>query len=146
MSGIGTNYLKQFPVIGVLWRNFPLMWSQANPFAIVLCTCNGERFLDEQLCSLRVQDGVAEIIVVDDSSTDATVEILDRHAAEDARISVSRNQVRLGVTGNFERAIGLARSPWIVLADQDDVWLAGKTGATQSLLGWSFRSDTSCIA
>jgi glycosyltransferase involved in cell wall biosynthesis len=102
------------------------MWTRPAPFSVVLCTFNGARFLDEQLQSLREQDGVAEIIASDDGSTDDTLAILRRHAAEDARIRIHQNRERLGVTRNFEQAIQLARSPWIALADQDDIWLPGK--------------------
>jgi glycosyltransferase involved in cell wall biosynthesis len=102
------------------------MWSQSNPFAIVLCTYNGERYLDAQLRTLRAQEGVAEIVVSDDGSTDGTMAILHRHAAEDARMRISRNETRLGVTANFQKAIGLAHAPWIALSDQDDLWLPGK--------------------
>jgi glycosyltransferase involved in cell wall biosynthesis len=94
--------------------------------SIVLCTFNGDRFLDVQMRSLRRQDGVAEILAVDDGSTDGTLGILRRHAAEDDRIKVCVNASRLGVNRNFEHAVGLARSSWIALADQDDVWLPGK--------------------
>ena len=92
------------------------MWTRPAPFTVVLCTFNGARFLDEQLQSLREQDGVAEIVASDDGSTDDTLAILARHAAEDARIRINQNRERLGVTGNFEQAIRLARSPWIALA------------------------------
>ncbi len=102
------------------------MWTRPAPFTVVLCTFNGARFLDEQLQSLREQDGVAEIVASDDGSTDDTLDILQRHAAEDARIRINQNRERLGVTRNFELAISLARSPWIALADQDDIWLPGK--------------------
>jgi glycosyltransferase involved in cell wall biosynthesis len=114
------------------------MWSQPNPFSIVLCTYNGEKYLDEQLCSLREQAGVAEIVVTDDRSTDRTPAILRRHAAEDPRIRVRVNPRTLGVTGNFQQAIGLATSPWIALADQDDVWLAGKLARMRAC--WDGRS------
>ncbi|MEJ1973317.1 MAG: glycosyltransferase [Lacunisphaera sp.] len=102
------------------------MWTRPAPFTVVLCTFNGAKYLDEQLQSLREQDGVAEIVASDDGSTDDTLAILHRHAAEDARVRINRNSGRLGVTRNFEQAIQLARSPWIALADQDDVWLPGK--------------------
>ncbi len=102
------------------------MWNQSDPFAIVLCTYNGERFLELQLQSLREQDGVAEIVVSDDGSTDGTLGLLQRHAAADPRIRLFRTPRNLGVTANFEHAIGLARAPWIALADQDDIWLPGK--------------------
>jgi len=102
------------------------MWSQSNPFSIALCTYNGERFIDEQLHSLRRQEGVTEIVVSDDGSTDRTLAILARHAGEDSRIRIYDHQARHGVTANFQHAISLTRSPWIALADQDDVWLPGK--------------------
>jgi glycosyltransferase involved in cell wall biosynthesis len=104
----------------------PSMWSQSNPFSIVLCTCNGERFIERQLSSLQEQEGVAQIVISDDHSTDGTLAILLRHADEDPRILLHRNQTRLGVTANFQHAINLAKSRWVALADQDDVWLPGK--------------------
>ncbi len=97
-----------------------------NSITIALCTYNGARYLDEQLLTLRAQEGVNEIVVVDDRSADGTWSILERHAAADARIRLHRNPLPLGVTRNFERAIGLVRGEWVALADQDDVWLPGK--------------------
>ena len=47
--------------------------------SIVLCTFNDERFLDTQMKPLRAQEGVAEIVVVDDGLTDGTVSIVQRH-------------------------------------------------------------------
>jgi len=114
------------------------MRSPNDSFAIVLCTFNGARFLDAQLASLRVQAGVAEIIAVDDGSTDGTLAILERHAAVDRRLVISQNPSRLGVNRNFEHAISLARSPWIALADQDDVWLPGKLARLRA--EWDGRS------
>lgn len=94
--------------------------------SIVLCTCNGSRYLDAQLESLRVQQCVDEIVVVDDASDDDTLDLLQRHAAADPRVRVHVNSARLGVTRNFERAISLVRGEWVALSDQDDVWLPHK--------------------
>ena len=97
-----------------------------EPISIVLCTYNGAKYLDAQLRSLSAQEGVVEIYAIDDGSTDDTIAILKRHAAQDDRIRYSRNRSRLGVARNFERAIHFARAPWIALSDQDDVWLPHK--------------------
>lgn len=94
--------------------------------SIVLCTYNGAKYLDAQLRSLSAQEGVVEIIAIDDGSTDETIAILRQHAARDDRFRVRRNRSRFGVARNFERAIHFARAPWIALADQDDVWLPDK--------------------
>ncbi len=111
---------------------------KAEPISLVLCTCNGATFLEEQLASLRVQEGVAEIVAVDDASTDATLAILWEQARQDARLRVFRNRHRLGVTRNFERAIELARCPWIALADQDDLWLPHKLARLRA--AWDGRA------
>jgi glycosyltransferase involved in cell wall biosynthesis len=97
-----------------------------HSLSVALCTYNGARFLDEQMRTLREQAGVAEIVAVDDASTDETWTILRSHAGQDARIRLFRNKVQLGVTGNFERAIRLVRGEWVALADQDDIWLPDK--------------------
>jgi glycosyltransferase involved in cell wall biosynthesis len=108
--------------------------------SIVLCTFNGDRFLETQMNSLREQEGVSEIVVVDDGSTDDTVSIIRRHALEDRRICFFRNLTPLGVAGNFERAISLATGAWIALSDQDDVWLPGKLSRLRG--AWN---GTSCL-
>lgn len=94
--------------------------------SIVLCTFNGARFLDEQLRSLRCQEGVDEIVAVDDQSADDTMAVLNQHASEEARMRVHWNERRLGVVRNFEQAIRLARGDWIALSDQDDIWVPEK--------------------
>jgi glycosyltransferase involved in cell wall biosynthesis len=94
--------------------------------SIVLCTFNGARFLDAQMSSLCAQEGVDEIVIVDDHSTDDSMAILQDYAAADGRVRVYWNERQLGIVRNFERAIGLARGDWIALSDQDDVWLPQK--------------------
>jgi glycosyltransferase involved in cell wall biosynthesis len=90
------------------------------------------------MASLRVQDGVAEIVAVDDASTDNTLPILREQARHDARLRVFRNRDRLGVARNFERAIQLAGCPWIALADQDDLWLPPKLARLRA--AWDGRA------
>jgi len=89
-----------------------------------MCVYNGAAYLPEQLRSIEAQTRAPdELIVCDDGSTDATVEIVEAFAARapfPLRLRV--NQRNLGSTGNFERAIGLCTGDVIALADQDDVW------------------------
>ena len=45
--------------------------------SIVLCSYNGEKYIEEQLDSLRVQTRPAdEVMIFDDRSTDRTVKIV----------------------------------------------------------------------
>lgn len=109
-----------------------------HAISIALCTYNGERFLAEQLHSLRAQEGVSEIVVVDDGSTDGTWAILEAHAREDRRLRLNRNPAPLGITGNFERALQLVTTPWVALADQDDVWRPEKMARLRA--AWDGRA------
>ena len=73
------------------------------------------------------------------SSRDRTLEILEHHAREEPRLRVIQNRSRLGVVANFENAMRQATSPWIALADQDDIWLPGKLARLRAR--WNGRAD-----
>lgn len=95
---------------------------------MVLCTCNGERWLPALLGSLAGQTRLPdELVVHDDASTDRTVELI-RAFAETAPFPVHLHvhEDRLGSTANFASAINRSRGRVVALADQDDVWYPTK--------------------
>ncbi len=95
--------------------------------SIVLCTYNGNFFIDDQLQSiLRQTYNNIEIIISDDVSTDGTYEKLEKFAQKDSRIRLFRNITNLGYNKNFSKACSLANGNYIAIADQDDVWEASK--------------------
>jgi glycosyltransferase involved in cell wall biosynthesis len=101
--------------------------------SVVLAACQGERFIGEQLRSITAQLAQEdEIVVCDDLSTDATVDVVLR--MQDSRIRVFANERRLGYIRNFERAISFAKGDTIYFSDQDDVWLPNKIVAMESAL------------
>jgi glycosyltransferase involved in cell wall biosynthesis len=89
-----------------------------------MCTFNGAPFVWEQLESIAAQTRLPdELIVLDDRSTDRTMEIIHSFAAN-ARFPVRAkvNEVNCGVTQNFQSAISLCQGEIIALCDQDDIW------------------------
>jgi glycosyltransferase involved in cell wall biosynthesis len=91
--------------------------------SVVMCTYNGERFLKEQLDSILRQTWVnLEILIADDASTDNTWTMLQSYASLDDRIKIFQNEKRLGYSENFSRNCARASAPFLVIADQDDVW------------------------
>jgi glycosyltransferase involved in cell wall biosynthesis len=83
---------------------------------------NGAAYLDAAIESARRQTAtMIEILVVDDGSSDRSVEIAEAHAREDGRIRVVENPENLGLTGNWWRCIELARCGWIKFLFQDDL-------------------------
>jgi glycosyltransferase involved in cell wall biosynthesis len=104
--------------------------------SVALCTYNGERFLADQLASVRAQDRLPdEVVACDDGSSDRTVALLRAFAAEAPfRVRVEVNPTRLGSSDNFARAISLCTGDLIALADQDDVWLPQKLSTLEATL------------
>ncbi len=62
-----------------------------------------------------------EIVIVDDQSSDNTLEQAHQFAKKDSRIQVYKNEQNLGLVGNWEAAIHLAKGTWIKFLFQDDI-------------------------
>lgn len=91
--------------------------------SVVLCSYNGEGFIEDQIRSIVSQSyPLKEIIVVDDCSTDNTLKIVKQLAKQYSVIAVHQNQFNLGFNKNFEKALQLATGEIIAVSDQDDVW------------------------
>jgi len=89
--------------------------------SICLPTCDSASFVARMLDSILSQTlEDFECIVSDDASSDATVEICRRFAANDPRIKVHRHPHRLGWVGNVNRALELASGKYLMIAPHDD--------------------------
>ena len=104
--------------------------------SIVMCTYNGENFLKEQLDTLVSQTyPIEEIIVQDDHSTDGTMDILRTYAANHPNIKVFTNESERGINGNFFSAMRRAKSDFIAICDQDDLWDSLKIEKQMAAIG-----------
>lgn len=105
---------------------FSDMINRADKISLAMPTYNGARFLREQLDSIYSQTMVPdEVIVVDDCSTDGTVNILEEYHQKFG-LKYYINETNLGYNRNFEKAIRLCTGDYIALSDQDDVWFSNK--------------------
>jgi glycosyltransferase involved in cell wall biosynthesis len=109
----------------------PVAGASAARISVVVATCNGSQFVEAQLRSILDQGRPAdEIVLADDASTDATLEIASGTLrASTVPVRVLTGDRRVGPTANFERAIAAATGDVIVLADQDDVWRVDRLSA-----------------
>jgi glycosyltransferase involved in cell wall biosynthesis len=89
--------------------------------SIVLPVRNGARFLPAALASLQQQTEISwQLVVVDDGSTDATAEQLQRAASHDARIQVLTTPPH-GIVPALNLALSRTGAPLIARMDADDV-------------------------
>ncbi len=95
--------------------------------SIIMPSYNCELYLREAIDSVLAQTYKDfQLIIIDDCSTDNSLSIAKRYAAEDTRILLAKNPQNMGVSETRNRAIGLATGEWIAFIDSDDVWLPDK--------------------
>ena len=99
---------------------------------VVIPAFNAEAYLTETLQSLIKQgDILAQIIVVNDGSTDQTAQLVESFAKSHPRLSIQLiSQINAGLANarntGIKASMQESKSPFIALLDADDVWLAGK--------------------
>lgn len=100
---------------------------------VVVPTYQGERYVAACLESVASQDldGV-EVLVVDDCSTDRTLEVVDTFSTRLGSLRVVRNAERAGAVANLNRCVDLARGRWMKPVFQDDMLEPGGLSALRS--------------
>ena len=92
--------------------------------SVAMCTYNGAKYIREQLDSILNQSHpVDEIVICDDGSIDATIDIIKQVIdTTSTSIKLYKNKENLGFFKNFLQAISLCTGDIIFLSDQDDLW------------------------
>ena len=90
--------------------------------SIIMSIYNSETFMDESIRSILQQDYKnLEIIIVDDGSTDSTLERLRLY--NDERIVIVENECNIGLAASLNKAIQIANGKYIARMDADDICL-----------------------
>lgn len=93
--------------------------------SVVIPAFNAEAFvLDAVTSALASKGTTVEVIVIDDASTDATVELVSN--IEDSRVSLLRSCSRSGAPASRNRGLQKARGDFVQFLDADDVLLPEK--------------------
>ncbi len=123
-------------------------------YSVVLCTYNGEQYIEAQIISIINQTHkVDELVICDDISTDDTLRIVKTIMMKESipyRIIV--NSTRLGPSRNFLNGMKLATGDYVFTCDQDDIWKKDKVeifdnvvNTTKSMLyfsnGWVINEN-----
>ncbi len=108
-----------------LWHGMMATNAQID---VLLATYNGARFVAEQIDSILAQRHPhLRLLIRDDGSTDQTPAILAQYAAERPEtITIVDGSGNLGPSGNFSALLQQATAPYVMLSDQDNVWLPGR--------------------
>lgn len=100
---------------------------------ILLGTYDGARWLPQQLDSILAQSYQDwRLTLRDDGSHDSTVEIAEDYARRDPRriVATTRPSSSGSAATNFLELVAASTGRYVMLADQDDVWLPDKVEVT----------------
>lgn len=94
------------------------MNGEAGIAAIVVCYQSAAT-IDECLSRLRAAEGVAQIRAVDNGSTDGTMDIVQRHAANDPRLRFVANPDNPGFAVACNQGARDSDAPWLAFVNPD---------------------------
>ncbi|HVW86559.1 MAG TPA: glycosyltransferase family 2 protein [Bryobacteraceae bacterium] len=93
--------------------------------SITIVTYNSGRFIKRCLESVLDQDyPFKEIIVIDNNSTDGTIDILERFENHEG-VRIVYNEENIGFAGAQNQAIGLSAAEWVLTLNPDVLLLQG---------------------
>jgi len=109
--------------------------------SVILPVYNGELTIEETVKSVLNQSFLDfELIIIDDGSSDSTLDILAKF--QDPRLKVF-SYPNSGLSASRNRGIELARGEFISFIDADDLWTSGKLEAQINALRENTGADVS---
>lgn len=114
--------------------------------SVIFLSYNQERYVAQSLVSVLDQAyHDYEVIIADDGSTDGTADLIDEILRHHPRAGLARRLERapnLGITGNWNRAVRLAKGDILITQAGDDISRSDRVSAMVA----QFDSDASCMA
>jgi glycosyltransferase involved in cell wall biosynthesis len=102
--------------------------------SVVLPAFNGAAYIGSALASIVSQrDAGVEVVVVDDGSSDGTIEVVERFH-ESLSLRVIEGPRRGNWAAATNAGIKVARGEYVSILHQDDLWLEGRLQAVRALL------------
>ena len=114
--------------------------------SVVVPNFNHAKYLDLSLPSmLRQSVPPLEVLVLDDASTDNSVEVIRRFAAQNPLVRLVQNEKNLGAIANVRKGVELARGDCVYVGPADDEVVPGFFEKSLSLLA-QFPQASLCCA
>ncbi|MDH3648063.1 MAG: glycosyltransferase, partial [Saprospiraceae bacterium] len=91
--------------------------------SVIIPVYNAEKYVEHAIESVLSQPEVSNIYLVDDASTDRSLEVINRIAAGSDRVTfITHSRMNIGAGATRNLAIGLVDTPYISFLDADDYY------------------------
>lgn len=109
--------------------------------AILIAAYNAAETIATAVESSLAQPEAAEIVVIDDASSDATVAVATQAAGGDPRFKVIEQAFNQGPSAARNRGIEATSAPILMVLDSDDAFLPGRLAAITAEEDWDLCAD-----
>ncbi|MDT3641135.1 glycosyltransferase family 2 protein, partial [Cronobacter sakazakii] len=100
---------------------------ESDLVSVIMPSFNSSATIEESISSVQRQTYKNwELLITDDCSTDDTVNIIKRYAANDPRIKFFTNETNLGAGVSRNNSIAESNGRYIAFLDSDDIWVEDK--------------------
>ncbi|MDM8083236.1 glycosyltransferase [Cellulomonas cellasea] len=108
----------------------------AEPTVTVVVPCyNYGRYLPQVVASVLTQERVrADVVIVDDASTDDSLQVARALAEADKRVTVLAHEANRGHIATYNDGFALARGTYVVLLSADDLLAPGALARATDLM------------
>ena len=94
---------------------------------VIIPAFNAENTIIRAIDSVRIQQiQPLEVIIIDDGSTDSTIDVVIKNICEGEQIHLVKMRNNCGVSAARNAGIRQAKGKFIAFLDADDIWLPGK--------------------
>jgi succinoglycan biosynthesis protein ExoU len=108
---------------------------------VIIAAKNAAETIGRAIQSALAEPETAEVIVVDDGSSDGTADV-SRHVDDGTgRLTVASFDINKGPAAARNHAISLSKAPVLAILDADDFFFAGRLKNLLSQTDWDFIAD-----
>jgi succinoglycan biosynthesis protein ExoU len=117
------------------------MTTRLDGVTVVIAAYNAESTIGRALCSALSQPEVSKVILVDDCSSDNTVEAAYQAGNNSDRLLIIRHATNCGPSAARNTAFSQCHTPFIAILDADDALVPGRFSRFVDDGSWDIASD-----
>ena len=108
---------------------------------VIIAAKNAAATIGRAIISALAEPETAEVIVVDDGSSDCTADVSRAAGDGSGRLTVARFEVNQGPAAARNHAIAISKAPVLAILDADDFFFPGRLSQLLAQTDWDFVAD-----